>query len=157
MSYDKEQQEWFRDHGGGYFLTYKEGGLWDRAPIVMQNSSTLAVEKALRWMTIVRKDLVNIGLKDLRISFHSIRFPDGREWDVHNGFRKGEIMVDYTKILKDLQVTQEIIRSRLDRIIEKLEQQESTNIMEMGLAVAIKDCIDTGDDFLLTEYIDTLG
>lgn len=77
-------------------------------------------------------------------------------------------MVDYTKILKDLQVTQEIIRSRLEKVIGKLETsidalyKENNHVeleytrSELTLAVAIKDCIDTGDDFLLTQYIDSL-
>ena len=94
---DKEQEEYFKDKGGGFFFSIPEGNTWKRAPELMQEQSEKSITKVLK-SNVTNSSHIDIiyGLASLYIDeeedstmfqFHALRFPDGRQWDAVNGFR----------------------------------------------------------------------
>ena len=89
---DREQEKWFEEQGGGYFISILEGTIWMRVhnltdePIVNVVKRVEAARHGAKWKAPIRGDMIYVSAYNLL--FYAIRFPDGRQWDVVNGFRE---------------------------------------------------------------------
>ena len=83
----KEQEEWFKEQGEGYFISPEEGLQWERA-----ENQDIDETKLIEEITHAKRDRglrgAIIKVSQFDVGFHALRFPDGRQWDTVNGFRK---------------------------------------------------------------------
>ena len=97
----KEQEKWFKKRRGGFFFSLPEGSAWKRAPKLMQEQSEKSITKVLntrvtntahldinRSMGSIASLYIDEEEGSTMFQFHALRFPDGRQWDAVNGFRK---------------------------------------------------------------------
>ena len=93
-------EKWFKEQGGGWFVTFIDGGMWERIPFLNHAEVARLIEEGLTDYKIDEevpaKEMlrVSIKLEDKDLIFrttgviYAVRFPDGRQWDAVNGFRE---------------------------------------------------------------------
>lgn len=78
-----------RPRGSGVLFTATEGGEWLSWPPELEVPNPGPVSEARVWSSDEPFEHYSTRVRGV-LPFHSLRFPDGREWDVVNGWRWGE-------------------------------------------------------------------
>ena len=92
---ESDIEEFFKEQGGGWFYTPVAGTIWQSLRDYWKTDDKFIslIEESLVKPFHINSDTIRLVVnlpsgKEGSLVVHSLRFPDGRQWDAVNGFRE---------------------------------------------------------------------